>query len=193
MVTDQYEYEAFGSLLWQTGGTANPYRFTGERYDADLDLYYLRTRWYNQATGRFLTRDTYPLNAQNPIEWNRYLYTANNPVNAVDPSGLNMLSLSMRTQKTLLPTISVSAKFGKNVALTFLFAVAVLTFAKGGNQNLRGDEARRLQEEATRLGKDICTYLKELRLAARAARDTAAARKFERLEKAFGCRHRGGT
>jgi RHS repeat-associated protein len=87
-VSDRYAYEAFGGVLWQTGSTANAYQFTGERFNSDLGLYYLRARWYNQGTGRFLTRDTYPLNAHHPIEWNRYVYTANNPVNWTDPSGL---------------------------------------------------------------------------------------------------------
>jgi RHS repeat-associated protein len=77
-----------GSGLWQTGGTANPYRCTGERYDADLDLYYLRARWYNQGTGRFLTRDTYAGDTFAPQTLHKYTYTHNDPVNNIDPSGL---------------------------------------------------------------------------------------------------------
>ncbi|NJK82020.1 MAG: RHS repeat-associated core domain-containing protein [Chloroflexaceae bacterium] len=84
-VSDRYEYEAFGTVLRQTGSTANPYQFTGERFDATLGLYYLRARWYDGGTGRFLTRDTYPIDVQNPGELNRYGYTANNPVNGDGP------------------------------------------------------------------------------------------------------------
>jgi RHS repeat-associated protein len=32
-------------------------RYRGEQYDPDLGLYYLRARYYNPATGRFLSRD----------------------------------------------------------------------------------------------------------------------------------------
>ena len=30
--------------------------YRGEQYDSDLGLYYLRARYYNPATGRFLSR-----------------------------------------------------------------------------------------------------------------------------------------
>ncbi|NJL54045.1 hypothetical protein HC928_02015 [bacterium] len=38
-----------------------------------------------------MTRDTYPIDFQNPVELNRYGYTANNPVNGTDPSGLSFV------------------------------------------------------------------------------------------------------
>jgi RHS repeat-associated protein len=60
VVTDAYEYDAFGNLLAQTGTTPNVYLYRGERYDADLSLYYLRARWYNPVTNRFLSRDPKP-------------------------------------------------------------------------------------------------------------------------------------
>jgi RHS repeat-associated protein len=98
-VSDRYAYEAFGGVLWQTGSTANAYQFTGERFSSDLGLYYLRARWYNQGTGRFLTRDTYPVDFQNPVELNRYVYVANNPIDAVDPSGLTATSSYVQRTK----------------------------------------------------------------------------------------------
>jgi hypothetical protein len=49
--------------------------------------------------------DTYPLNAHHPSEWNRYSYVANNPVNAVDPSGLS----SINTYGLRLQTFAVPA------------------------------------------------------------------------------------
>jgi RHS repeat-associated protein len=55
--------------------------FTGEQYDEDSGLYYLRARHYDPATGRFLSQDPLPLG-------NRYSYVGNNPVNYVDPYGL---------------------------------------------------------------------------------------------------------
>jgi YD repeat-containing protein len=39
VVTDTYEYDAFGKLISQTGATPNVYLYTGERFDADLGLY----------------------------------------------------------------------------------------------------------------------------------------------------------
>jgi RHS repeat-associated protein len=42
---------AFGGV-WRS-----PSYYRGEQYDSDLGLYYLRARYYNPATGRFLSRD----------------------------------------------------------------------------------------------------------------------------------------
>jgi len=50
-------------------------------------LLYLRARWYDPATGRFLTRDPFPGLAALPQTQHPYVYVGNNPVNLVDPSG----------------------------------------------------------------------------------------------------------
>ena len=86
-VTDTYEYDAFGNLLAKTGATPNAYLYRGERYDADLKLYYLRARWYNPVTGRFMTRDPYSGSAYDPASLHRYNYARSNPSNFLDPSG----------------------------------------------------------------------------------------------------------
>jgi len=86
-VTDMYAYTAFGEIYSQTGATENKYLYTGQQFDDSSGLYSLRARFYNPAVGRFLSQDTYPYNFTNPIELNRYGYTANNPINASDPSG----------------------------------------------------------------------------------------------------------
>ena len=60
---------------------------SGEQYDQDLGLYYLRARYYNPATGRFLSRDPEDGNAKIPATLHKYLYVGGNPVNWVDPRG----------------------------------------------------------------------------------------------------------
>jgi RHS repeat-associated protein/CSLREA domain-containing protein len=86
-ITDTYSYTAFGELFAQTGTTVNPYLYTGQQFDPLTGLYSLRARYYNPALGRLLSQDTYPYNFSNPVELNRYVYVANNPINAFDPSG----------------------------------------------------------------------------------------------------------
>jgi RHS repeat-associated protein len=86
-VTDTYEYDAFGNQISHTGTTPNAYLYRGERYDADLGLYYLRARWYNPATGRFMTRDPYQGSIYDPASLHRYNYARANPANFIDPSG----------------------------------------------------------------------------------------------------------
>ena len=56
-VTDTYDYDAWGNAVNTTGSTPNAYLYRGEQYDADLSLYYVRARYLNTSTGRFLTMD----------------------------------------------------------------------------------------------------------------------------------------
>ena len=50
-------------------------------------LYYLRARYYDPATSRFLTRDPFPGFAFDPSSQQPYVYARNNPALYTDPSG----------------------------------------------------------------------------------------------------------
>jgi RHS repeat-associated protein len=86
-VTDEYEYDAYGNSFTKSGTTPNNYLYRGEQYDADLSLYYLRARYYNPATGRFLSRDPEDGVPTEPATLHKYDYAGSNPVNAMDPTG----------------------------------------------------------------------------------------------------------
>ncbi|MFL0800735.1 MAG: tandem-95 repeat protein [Agarilytica sp.] len=86
-LTDEYDYEAFGEVLNETGSTVNNYKFTGEQYDAGLGQYYLRARYYDQGIGRFTQMDTWMGINDEPITLNKYLYANVDPGNRVDPTG----------------------------------------------------------------------------------------------------------
>jgi RHS repeat-associated protein len=88
LVTDTYSYDAFGNLLHSTGTTPNNYRYRGEQYDSDLGLYYLRARYYNPATGRFMSRDPEDGTVFDPKRLHKYLYVGGDPINWLDPRGL---------------------------------------------------------------------------------------------------------
>ena len=80
-----YRYAPFGAVL-AGGASNNPRRFTSEIQDP-TGLIYLRARWYDPGTGRFLTRDPFPGLAMLPSTQHPYVYVGNNPVNLTDPSG----------------------------------------------------------------------------------------------------------
>lgn len=86
-VVATYEYDAYGTLIKETGNIENPYRYAGYRYDQATGLYYLQSRYYNPDTGRFLTRDTEIGELEKPVSLNKYAYVHNNPVMMIDPDG----------------------------------------------------------------------------------------------------------
>jgi RHS repeat-associated protein len=87
-VTDGYDYDAFGNLLHVTGSTPNDYRYGGERFDSSLGLAFLRARYMNPGTARFITADKADVNAEDPLTINRFVYAGENPVNRFDPTGM---------------------------------------------------------------------------------------------------------
>jgi RHS repeat-associated protein len=82
-VSTEYTYEPFGAST-STGSTnSNSRQFTNRDNDG-TGLYYYRARYYSPRLQRFISED--------PIDYlggiNLYAYTANDPINASDPSGL---------------------------------------------------------------------------------------------------------
>jgi RHS repeat-associated protein len=86
-VTDAYAYDAWGNTINSAGTTPNNYLYRGEQYDSDLGLYYLRARYFNPVTGRFLSRDSRDGSTRTPASLHKYLYANGDPVNGRDPSG----------------------------------------------------------------------------------------------------------
>jgi len=97
-VTDTYDYDAWGNAVNVTGSTPNLYLYRGEQYDPDLRLYYLRARYFNPLTGRFLTKDPAIGRTLEPVTLHRYLFTHSDPVNFADPSGREVVEKSLLTE-----------------------------------------------------------------------------------------------
>jgi RHS repeat-associated protein len=86
-VTDTYEYDAFGNSFTVSGSTPNEFMYRGEQYDSDLGLYYLRARYYNPLTGRFMSRDPESGSELDPKSLHKYLYAEGDPIDDIDPTG----------------------------------------------------------------------------------------------------------
>jgi RHS repeat-associated protein len=119
-VTDTYEYDAFGNSFTKTGSTPNNYLYRGEQYDSDLGLYYLRARYYNPATGRFLSRDPEEGNRFDPRTLHKYLYVGGNPVNRIDPRGRLLVEDTLKTEEEEVKTAPAITKEGVKLALCYL-------------------------------------------------------------------------
>jgi RHS repeat-associated protein len=79
-------YDPYGTPLTTYGETTSNYGFTGEWTD-DTGLQHLRARYLDTGIGRFISRDVWGGNFNDPLSLNRWNYVEGNPVNWVDPSG----------------------------------------------------------------------------------------------------------
>jgi RHS repeat-associated protein len=78
-----YSYDAYGKVSASTGSVTTPLGFTGQYTDAESGLTYMRARYYDPATGQFLSKDPITAKTGEP-----YGYAGNDPLNRRDPSGL---------------------------------------------------------------------------------------------------------
>jgi RHS repeat-associated protein len=117
-VTDTYVYDAFGVVITNTGTTTSYYRYSGEQYDPNLGFIYLRARYMNPNSGRFLSRDSYAGNVFDPPSLHRYLYVANNPINKVDPSGNGDFTFT-----SLLTAIAINAFISAAISFPLDYAI----------------------------------------------------------------------
>ena len=85
----QYAYDAWGNILAMSGTLAelNPLRYRGYVYDQETGFYYLNSRYYDPAVGRFISADDYPTTGQGLIGNNMFAYCGNNPVSRQDDGG----------------------------------------------------------------------------------------------------------
>ncbi len=99
-VAQTYLYDPFGVPKGGTGSIIQPVRFSTKPYDDQTGLSYYGYRFYTPSLGRWMTRDPIgELGGKNLYGFvdsvgkpfsgtNLYTFTANNPVNVIDPYGL---------------------------------------------------------------------------------------------------------
>jgi len=100
-ITPDGKISSFASLFFGDGlassGTAadaTEHHFTGKNRDAESGNDYFGLRYYESNIGRFVSPDPSGMaftSLSNPQSFNMYAYVQNNPLNAVDPDGLECL------------------------------------------------------------------------------------------------------
>ncbi len=93
-IMNEYTYKAFGGVRTAQEQVNAPYRFAGRRWNEDAELYYVRARFLDSQSGRFIAIDP---QRERPL----YSYAGNNPVTFVDPLGLYIMT-PFRVGQTIL-------------------------------------------------------------------------------------------
>ncbi len=80
-----YTFDSFGKQTGSSGSVVNPFQFTGREWDTETNLQFSRARYYDPNTGKFISEDPTGFRAGN----NFYQYVFNDPLNSIDPLGLD--------------------------------------------------------------------------------------------------------
>jgi RHS repeat-associated protein len=83
-------YKPWGEVRYTSGSLPTKYTFTGQYSNiSEFGLLFYNARWVDPVLGRFTSPDSIVPNPGNPLDWDRYSYVRNNPINYRDPSGNN--------------------------------------------------------------------------------------------------------
>jgi RHS repeat-associated protein len=91
-VQKSYRTDPFGEITKEEGDSVNRNIFTGHEHDTETGLIYMKARFYDPDTGRFLQQDSYLGENNNPPSLYRYLYAYQNPTVYFDPDGRESVS-----------------------------------------------------------------------------------------------------
>ena len=108
-----------GSIFFQTvnGSYSSPFRFNGQEFDDDTELYYYGARYYDRKLGIWTSSD--PMELDYP-GISSYAYCAGNPMNRVDIDG-----------KKILPVyISNINESGQSIGVRYLSNTKVINAMK---------------------------------------------------------------
>jgi RHS repeat-associated protein len=86
-ISAAYGYDAWGGSLDEDSSRLSDYGFSGDRFDDETGLSYLRARRYDPSLGRLTSADAFPWLDNAPSTINRFIYSRNDPVTFRDPSG----------------------------------------------------------------------------------------------------------
>lgn len=87
---DSYSYSLYGESYQNIDEESG---YLGHLYDNNLELLYMKSRFYNPKLGRFVTSDPEVFNSDNlAFSFNRYSYANGNPLKYSDPTGATVVA-----------------------------------------------------------------------------------------------------
>ena len=90
-----YTYDAWGNCTTtnhnisgtNSYATYNPFLYRSYYYDSELGFYYLNSRYYDPAVGRFINADALISTGHGLLGYNMFVYCNNNPISFIDSTG----------------------------------------------------------------------------------------------------------
>jgi len=116
-------YDAYGNVLERKGTATSALGYDGQYTDSDTGLIYLRARYYDPATGQFVTVDPRTKETQEV-----YAYAANNPLALGDPSGRRPLGCHNVNTPCGRQELRLNSRSHKNTELQEAFATLLRYF-----------------------------------------------------------------
>lgn len=127
-VVEAIEYDDWGNVLSNTNPGFLPFAFAGGLYDADTKLVRFGARDYDPEIGLWTAKDPIRFDGDGP---NLYGYTLNDPINFVDPNGLN----NFQCTKPLHAVPGTGTKSGPDIpGNPFYHQYSCILDSKGGVQ-----------------------------------------------------------
>ena len=96
--------------------------------DCESTAYY-RARYYNSFTGRFLSRDPEAGKPIDPKTLHKYLYAGGDPVNAMDPTGKDLVGDVLTRAWSATRTFFAATKIGASVVCYTYFIIDAANLA----------------------------------------------------------------
>ena len=134
----------FGKLTNSSGTLTNPFQYTGRELDSETGLYYYRARYYDPATGRFLSEDPVGFFASRDF----YSYVGNTPTGFNDPFGLAQCVYSI-SQHTMTCASDVNPQVGPRWELAWHQDSISVTLARA--KIIRNARIIRIMAESSRV------------------------------------------
>lgn len=132
-----YKYDSWGNIISITDNNGNdisnntnhianinPFRYRSYYYDTETNLYYLNSRYYNPAWGRFINADGIIGANEDILGYNLYAYCGNNPIIQKDDSGKAAIALGLGFGTLGLIALGLAAQKAKKGLSSFFSSIA---------------------------------------------------------------------